>query len=88
MTNYRTQPKKWTEEHDNILMERFSSDFLSNIAKEIGFTRMTVRKHARMLGLYKQSPTRRNYEARALVEMEYNNLKGDGQAYGNDYHQH
>lgn len=74
MTNHRTQPKKWTEEHDNILSERYSSDFLSNIAKEIGFTRMTVRKHARMLGLRKESPTRRNYEARALVEMEYNNL--------------
>ena len=74
MTNNRTQPKKWTEEHDNILSERFSTDYINAIAKDIGFTRMTVRKHARMLGLRKQSPTRRNYEARALVEMEYNNL--------------
>lgn len=49
MTNYRTQPKKWTEEHDNILSERFSTDYINAIAKDIGFTRMTVRKHARML---------------------------------------
>jgi transposase len=58
------------------LSERFSYRLPQcHIAKDIGFTRMTVRKHARMLGsVRKQSPTRRNYEARALVEMEYNNL--------------
>lgn len=72
--NPRTKAKKWTAEHDSILQERFDTDYVQDIADDLGFSRSTVHHHARQLGLAKRDPRRRNRDVRAFVEMEYHNL--------------
>ena len=64
----------WRPEHDDILKERFHTDYLHEIASHIGCTRSTVSSHARRLGLKKLDPSGRNRDARSFVLMEYPNL--------------
>jgi hypothetical protein len=64
----------WTPDHDDILKERFHTDYLHDIASHIGCTCSTVSCHARRLGLRKSSPSGRNSDARSFVLMEYPNL--------------
>lgn len=66
--------QKWTTEHDDILKERFHSDYIHEIANDMGFSRSTVQEHARQLGLRKNDASQRNNDARAFVRMEYDNL--------------
>ena len=75
-TTFQPKTKRifWTPEHDDILKERFQTDYLHNIATHLGFSLSSVAKHARELGLRKDNPTGRNRDARAFVEMEYTNL--------------
>ena len=75
-TTFQPKPKRfvWTPEHDDILKERFQSEYLHKIAAHLGFSLSSVAKHARELGLRKDNPTGRNRDARAFVEMEYTNL--------------
>lgn len=69
-----TKRTVWRPEHDDILMERFHTDYLHEIASQIGCTRSTVSSHARRLGLRKDDPSGRNRDARSFVQMEYPNL--------------
>ena len=64
----------WTPDHDDILKERFHTDCLHDIASHIGCTRSTISRHARRLGLWKETPSGRNRDARAFILMEYPNL--------------
>ena len=64
----------WTPDHDDILKERFHTDCLHDIASYIGCTRSTISRHARRLGLWKETPSGRNRDARAFILMEYPNL--------------
>lgn len=64
----------WRDEHDQVLRERFHTDYLHEIASFIGCTRSTVSRHARILGLRKKNRFGRNQDARAFVEMEHTNL--------------
>lgn len=75
-TTFQPKTKRifWTPEHDDILKERFQTEYLHNIATHLGFSLSSVAKHARELGLRKDNPTGRNRDARAFVEMEYTNL--------------
>ncbi len=72
--NTKTTPGRWNAEHDEILKERFHTDYIQDIADEIGFSRSTVHEHARKLGLRKADPRQRNKDIRAFVEMEFDNL--------------
>ena len=51
----------WTPDHDDILKERFHTDCLHDIASHIGCTRSTISRHARRLGLWKETPSGRNF---------------------------
>lgn len=66
--------QKWTDEHDSILKERFQTNYLHEIADELGFSRSTVQEHARQLGLRKNDARQRNSDVREFVMMEYENL--------------
>lgn len=72
--NIKTTQGRWNSDHDAILMERFHTDYLQDIADEIGFSRSTVQEHARRLGLRKEDPRQRNSDIRAFVGMEFHNL--------------
>lgn len=74
MNNSATRQNKWTEEHDSILKERFHTEYLQDIADDMGFSRSTVQQHARKLGLRKADPRERNKDIRAFVELEFHNL--------------
>ena len=69
-----TKRTLWTSDHDDILKERFHTDCLHDIASHIGCTRSTISRHARRLGLWKETPSGRNRDARAFILMEYPNL--------------
>ena len=69
-----TKRTLWTPDHDDILKERFHTDYLHDIASHIGCTCSTVSNHARRLGLRKISPSGRNSDARSFVLIEYPNL--------------
>lgn len=69
-----TKRTVWRPEHDDILKERFHTDYLHEIASHIGCTCSTVSSHARRLGLRKHEPSGRNRDARSFVQMEYHNL--------------
>ena len=69
-----TKRTVWTPEHDDILQERFHTDYLHEIASHIGCTCSTVSSHARRLGLRKDSTSGRNNDARSFVLIEYPNL--------------
>ena len=66
--------KRWTVEDDNFLMERYYSERLIDLARQLGCSRSTVTHHARRLGLWKGNTAERNRDAIALVEMEHDNL--------------
>ena len=66
--------KRWTAEDDNFLMERYYSERLIDLARQLGCSRSTVTHHARRLGLWKGRNAGRNRDAIALVEMEHDNL--------------
>ena len=76
----------WRPEHDDILKERFHTDYLHEIASHIGCTRSTVSSHARRLGLKKLDPSGRNRDARSFVLMEYPNLNSQELADHTDMH--
>ena len=75
-TTFHSKTKRifWTSEHDDLLKERFQTEYLHKIAAHLGFSLSSVAKHARELGLRKDNPTGRNCDARSFVEMEYPNL--------------
>lgn len=75
-TTFHSKTKRifWTPEHDDLLKERFQTEYLHKIAAHLGFSLSSVAKHARELGLRKDNPTGRNCDARSFVEMEYPNL--------------
>lgn len=66
--------KKWTEQDDQILTERYQTESLSSLARLIGCGYSTVCKHARELNLWKENPYERNHYARELIRMEHDNL--------------
>lgn len=74
MTNSTIKQNRWTEEHDAILTERFHTEYLQDIADDMGFSRSTVQQHAKILGLRKADPRERNKDIRAFVELEFHNL--------------
>lgn len=69
-----TKRTLWTPDYDDILKERFHTDCLHDIASHIGCTRSTISRHARRLGLWKETPSGRNRDARSFVLIEYPNL--------------
>jgi hypothetical protein len=73
----------WTPDHDDILKERFHTDCLHDIASHIGCTRSTSSRHARRLGLRKETPSGRNRDARCLHPdgIPQPQLSGDGRAH-------
>lgn len=66
--------KKWTDEDTRILREGFQTCSLDELARTLDCCVTTVSKHARKLGLKKDNPSGRNYDARAFILMEYDNL--------------
>lgn len=75
MTNNSYTPQaRWNSQHDEMLKERFHSEYIQDIADEMGFSRSTVQAHAKKLGLRKEDPRKRNRDVRAFVEMEFHNL--------------
>lgn len=72
--NTATGRKRWTDDDTQLLTERFQSCTIEELADTIGCSESTISKHARSLGLKKDNPYGRNHEARAFIEMEYDNL--------------
>lgn len=72
--NPRKKAQKWTIEHDEILKSRFHSEYVHDIADDMGFSRSTVQEHARQLGLRKKGANERNHDIKAFVKKEYDNL--------------
>lgn len=73
-TRLKAKRTIWREEHDNVLKERFHTDYIHEIASHLCCAKSTVSRHARLLGLRKENRSGRNHDARVLVEMEYQNL--------------
>lgn len=68
------QKKRWTADDDQLLMERFHSCTIKELARMIGCGFSTVKWHCKALGLKKENPYGRNDDARAFIEMEFDNL--------------
>ena len=67
-TRLKAKRTVWQEEHDNVLKERFHTDYIHEIASHLCCAVSTVSRHARLLGLRKENRSGRNHDARALVE--------------------
>lgn len=70
----KNKPKKWTVDDDNILFDNFHTTSLEDIADKLSCSTSTVSRHARKLGLWKENRYGKDYDARAFIEMEFNNL--------------
>lgn len=75
MTEHPTKKfKKWTPEDDDILRQRYQTDQIRDIASDLHCCKSTVYDRMRRLGLVRAPRPKRNQEARALVQMEFDNL--------------
>ena len=72
--NTRRARKVWTEDDDQLLLERFQHSTAGELSSMIGCAESTVYSHARLLGLWKDNRYGRNHDARELIRMEYATL--------------
>lgn len=72
--------KKWKNEVDKILIERYPNEKNSILSKELGYGIRTIERHAKMLGLHKSKKFLSETQLKASMEgarwFEYMRITG------------